>query len=343
MSAIQQWLSRQFDHAFSRIYAAPAAHTFLRDPDTFDGQVYSTEEFRERFAYAFGDPSRFYQGSGGIVPVQLAEIPGSFIQKGRTIERRKYRFASPCGSPWPEDREGLVALFRRTDHASDTLLLLAPGWGPADYGFEEGICSRLCSCGMDAAVMTVPLHQERTPKQSGNGQYWISPNLFLTIENFRRFTVEIRSLLATFRGRYRRVGLIGISSGGFQAALAANCDEVDFLFPVITGANLARITWQGSLTRRIREAFLARDISESQVGDAWSIIDQMTMGRHCKAQRIKQVISLADEVVPLDCQYAMFNAIGHRPAEKVELPCAHMSLFFWQNRVVQEIADTVGP
>ena len=41
-----------------------------------------------------------------------------------------------------------------------------------------------------------------------------------------------------------------MSSGGLQAALAADVEEIDFYFPIITGAKLGSITWEGKLKKR---------------------------------------------------------------------------------------------
>jgi hypothetical protein len=123
--------------------------------------------------------------------------------------------------------------------------------------------------------------------------------IFLTIKNFQQFVAEIRFLLQHFRTKYKYIGLIGLSSGGFQTGLALDTEYADFYFPVITGARLGSIAWNGTLSVFLREQVSQKGLTESDLNKVWAIADQYYLGHNCKAKYIKQFLSLYDEVVPV--------------------------------------------
>jgi hypothetical protein len=219
------------------------------------------------------------------------------------------------------------------------MLLFAPGWGRHDQGFEEDMCARLAHHGIDAGLLTKPFHQQRTPAGSRSGEYFISPNLFWTIANFRQFTAEILLLLRHMRNHYKYVGLIGLSSGGFQAGLASDCEEVDFLFPAMTGSVMGSLTWHGLLTREIRHALELRGVTEADLNKLWSITDQAVLGRHCRARFRKQYISVYDRVVPTEYQMKLWEAYG-KPDRSL-MQSSHCSFYFSRHEVIDDIAQYV--
>ena len=72
---------------------------------------------------------------------------------------------------------------------------------------------------------------------------------------------------------------------------------------------------------------------------AWSIANEVVLGKHCKAKTIKHYISLYDRVVPTIYQLKLWKALG-RPS-RLDLECAHYSSFFHGKAVLKNIANTV--
>jgi len=306
-----------------------------REPDTFDGEVLTIDEFCRKYSVFYERPAEFFRDFGYPGAPNLRSV-------GRvhgTVDIERMVFDSPVQSGWKENDIVPFTLFRRPQRGARTILLFAPGWGRKDQRIEQGVCSRLARSGIDVGLTTKPYHQERAPAGSRSGEYFISFNIFWTIENFRQFTAELRLLIQYMRRFYERVGLIGMSSGGFQAGLAANCEEVDFLFPLITGCQLGKITWKSILTRFIREDLERRGISEADLTRVWSITDQYVLGRHCKARHIKQYISRYDSVVPPEFQWSLLD-VYQRP-EHLVLDCSHYSVYFELRRIADDIATFV--
>jgi hypothetical protein len=310
------------------------------DPDLFDGQVYSIEEFYRRHSYFFDHPDEFFPGFADPGRAKLREVGDDDLENRFKGLARLYLFDSPQPTAeYPENNIVPFKWFKGSYKRGSTILLFAPGWGRQNQGFEERMCARLVDHGIDAGLLTKPFHQQRTPRGVRSGEYFISSNLFWTIANFRQFTAEIRLLVQYMRSHYDYVGLIGLSSGGFQAGLASDCDDVDFLFPIMTGCLVGSVTWHGRLTRQIRRALECRGITEEDLNRVWAITDQAVLGRHCRAKFRKQYISLHDRVVPTAYQLKLWEVYG-KPDRSL-LEASHYSFYFCRNRVIDDIAHYV--
>jgi pimeloyl-ACP methyl ester carboxylesterase len=94
--------------------------------------------------------------------------------------------------------------------------------------------------GLDVALPVLPLHAGRaSPHRGGPGFPSSDPRL--TNEGFRQAVADLRSLVGWFRRRGApHVGVIGMSLGGYTAALLATVsDEIDFVMPMIPLASIA--------------------------------------------------------------------------------------------------------
>ena len=310
------------------------------NPDQFDGRLYSIDEFYTHHSYFFDHPDEFFRGFAGSGLPRFHEAGDEALRQRAKGLAVLYLFDSPVTTPeYPENNTVPFKWFQGSAKRRSTILLFAPGWGRQNQGFEETMCARLTEHGIDAGLLTKPFHQQRTPAGVKSGEYFISSNLFWTIANFRQFTAEIRLLLQYMKNYYEYVGLIGLSSGGFQVGLASDCEDVDFLFPIMTGCQLGSVTWHGRLTRQIRRALECRGITEGDLNKVWSITDQAVLGRHCRAKFRKQYISLHDQVVPTEYQLKLWEVYG-KPDRSL-LETSHYSFYFSRNKVIDDIAQYV--
>ena len=308
-------------------------------PDLFDGRAFTIEEFY-RWTRGFVDaPWTFFRDFASPGAPDLRERATGTQPRRRTGCERAMVFDSPIATAWPENNLVPFKWFRGPERPSRVMVLFAPGWARPTQSFEERMSARLAVRGVNVGLMTAPFHQERTPRGARSGEYFISANIFWTVANFRQFVAEIRLLVQYMRRRYERVGLLGISSGGFQAGLASNCEDVDFLFSLVTGCRLGRIAWQGLLTREIRAELEARGVDEDQLTRAWSVADQAFLGTHCRARYRKHYVSRYDRVVPVECQHELWDIYG-RP-DRMLLPASHFSTYFFLDLIADDIAQFV--
>ena len=300
--------------------------------DLFDGKQFSIDEFYKNVQPYFNKPEQFYATLKPPCENDIVQLHSN------DINEKVFSYSSPAITNWKENNTAYFKLFSNKK-INKTLLLFAPGWARKNLDAESKVCNQLLSNGIDSCLLIKPFHQQRTPAGLYSGELFISPHIFLTIMNFRQFAAEIRFLINHFKKQYSYIGIIGMSSGGFQAALAIDVEPVDFYFPIITGAKLGTLTWQSIFTKYIKQSFIQKGIDEAQLNKAWAITDQLYLGHNCKAKYIKQFISLYDEAVPTKYQY-LLNDIYNNP-DKIEMKCAHVSVVFYFNRIVKEITTTI--
>lgn len=328
----RELFARGFERAIYLCTPARGCRLTL-DPDPFDGRTYTIDEFYDFAAPLFDRPADFF---------------GDFLEGGRLAlrndgdasgARRAYTFDSPLPSRFAENARVPLIWFRAPKSARSAVLLV-PGWSRPDRGLEERWARALAAQGVDVLLLTVPYHLERAPQGTWSGEYFISQNVFWTVANFRQLVAEIRGLVQLVRRDYDRVGLIGVSSGGFQAGLATLGEPVDFLFPIMTGAELGAITWDSLLTHQVKAALIARGVTRDALSRAWSITDMAVVGRHTRAQRVRQYVTLYDAVMPLRHQERLWEVYGEPP--RVDLRTSHYSVVFALPRVLREIAAEVA-
>ncbi len=329
MNYFYKYASLLFDNSH-RLLTNKKPCSVIYEDDYFDNVKYSPQEFFDYSKQFFDAPQLFF--SEGDRP------EWSGIKKTFNVEKdfySRYSYPSPFKTKWEENNIAYFDLFSN-DKQSDTILLFAPGWARPNLNAEIGFSKKLLAKGINACLLTKPFHQARTPKGFYSGELFISDNVFFTIMNFRQFVSEIQFLIDYFKSKYKYIGVIGMSSGGLQTGIALNIKEVDFYFPIITGATLGSITWDGKLTKSVKKDIKKKGLDESDLNKVWAISDQVYLGHHCKAKHIKQFISLYDQVVPFKYQQILWE-IYSRP-EKFEMQCAHSTAYFYFSKIVAEIA-----
>jgi hypothetical protein len=335
-------LTQGFDQLYQKLASRDKTCHLHLEHDVFEGKLYTPDEFYSYTKPYFDRPSEFFQTFKDVAALNLRPgvHPAQGSWKPYLHPAKAMVFDTPLESAYEVNN---LVPFRwfTNDHArSDTLLLFVPGWGRESQRSEENVCAYLQHLGVDVGLVTKPYHQARTPSGSHSGEYFISANLFWTVRNFQQLVAELRLLIQYMRQHYKRIGLFGMSSGGFQSCLAANCEEVDFLFPFMTGCNLWDITWDGMLTTHVRNDFIARGVSREDVRKAWSICDEGVLGHHCKAKVRKHYITLYDRVIQPENQVALWQALGRQ--QKMELPMAHYSAAaFAFKTIMQDVATVI--
>lgn len=328
---MNKYLALAFDNLYLKI-ANDKKCNLLLDEDKFDGTLYSIKEFDDFIKPLFDKPHEFYKKKEGFC-LNIENLTES-------VDKNFYTgsFDSPHITSWNNNNKVPFRWYKK-ESLSNVLLIFAHGWARPNLYAEDNICNKLLQKGIDTVVPVAPYHMERAPENTISGEYFISANMFWTIMNFRQFANELIEMIEHFKSSYKYIGIIGMSSGGFQAGLALTSVPVDFYFPFITGAQLGSITWDGKLTKFVKNDLIKMGINEADLNLVWGIADQVNVGNHCKASYIKQFISLYDIIVPTKYQYILWE-IYNRP-DKVELHCGHNSSYFCFNTVINEIYKTV--
>jgi hypothetical protein len=131
--------------------------------------------------------------------------------------------------------------------------ILVHGYLMGRLAIDERIwpVGRLDALGVDSALVVLPFHGRRgDPNRSGRPEF-PGRDPRVANEGFRQVIGEIRQLAAWLRrAGHPAVGVIGMSLGGYTAALAATVESrLDFVVPIIPLASLADFAFeQGSLS-----------------------------------------------------------------------------------------------
>jgi hypothetical protein len=312
-----------------------------REPDFFEGELFTPDSFFESNKKYLDNPSGFFSDYNHLEHMNLRDGFHPNAEDHHDTEKYGYRamiYDSPIKSEYESNN---IIPFRwfKNDKPAKTLILFSPGWARQNLKIEKRFCKRLLKSGIDSAILTKPYHQERAPKGSYSGEYFYSGNVFWTGENFKQYVSEIRIIIQKMRQYYDQIGIIGMSSGGFQSAVACCIEEVDFFFPLITGAQLGSIAWNGKMSRFMKKDFIEKGISEEDVNKVWSLGDQVFLANQHKIRHIKQYISLYDRIIKTDYQMKLWKLYGE--PEVKYLHCAHTSVFFSMNKIADDIIQFI--
>ncbi len=197
--------------------------------------------------YAGVDPERFYAEPpplGHVLEHAVRALPGGRVldltwPSGYIAHHPEER---GCFARWRENEIVHVRLFAH-ERAAPTIVLIH-GYRGGPFHIEERVwpVSRLYALGLDVALFTLPFHGLRSPTP-----WRLSPlfpnnrEIARTNEGLGQAIRDLRGLLAWLRRRGApRVGVAGMSLGGYVAALLATVDPTpDFLVPFIPLADFA--------------------------------------------------------------------------------------------------------
>jgi len=149
-------------------------------------------------------------------------------------------------------RENLTArarMYASGDSPRPTAILIH-GWGGGAYWLEERafVVSYWLRIGFDVALMQLPFHGDRSPRQAvgRSGALFPSPHLVRTNEAFGQSIFDLRALIKVLRDRGApSIGVMGMSLGGYTTALLATVvDDLAFAVPIIPAADMARLMWR---------------------------------------------------------------------------------------------------
>ncbi|HEY2408233.1 MAG TPA: alpha/beta hydrolase family protein [Polyangiaceae bacterium] len=139
-----------------------------------------------------------------------------------------------------ENQAASVRFFRA--RAPRPVAILIHGYLAGSFNFEQRVwpLARLLHGGFDVALFTLPFHALRAdPEHEGRPQFPSNDPRFSN-EGFRQVVGDLRNFVHWLKARgHPQVGLMGMSLGGYTAALTATVEpSLAFLVPIIPLASL---------------------------------------------------------------------------------------------------------
>lgn len=166
-------------------------------------------------------------------------------------------------------RENSVAVARRYQRGQQRpAVIMIHGYMAGPFAFEERIwpLSRLAQAGFDVVLFTLPFHGLRVRAGRGAVPEFPGEDPRLNVEGFRQAVFDLQNLIGWLLAQgHPRVGAIGMSLGGYTAALLATVEpRLDFVVPVIPLSSLSDFAReQGSLSPMAEEAAAQHALLES--------------------------------------------------------------------------------
>jgi pimeloyl-ACP methyl ester carboxylesterase len=157
-------------------------------------------------------------------------------------------------------RENALAVARHFQGAPGRpAVILIHGYMAGPFAFEERIwpLAELDRAGFDVVLFTLPFHGLRARAGHGAVPEFPGEDPRLNVEGFRQAMFDLQNLIGwLLASGHPRVGAIGMSLGGYTAALLATVEpRLDFVVPVIPLSSLGDFAReQGSLSSVPEEA-----------------------------------------------------------------------------------------
>lgn len=147
-------------------------------------------------------------------------------------------------------------------------VILIHGYMAGPFAFEERIwpIARLTQAGFDVVLFTLPFHASRARAGYGAVPEFPGEDPRVNVEGFRHALFDLQNLVSWLLAQgHPRVGAIGMSLGGYTAALLATAEpRLDFVVPVIPLSSLGDFAReQGSLSPLPEEAEQQHALLES--------------------------------------------------------------------------------
>ena len=273
----------------------------------------------------------------GVLAPELQDDPRRFFSflddpatPLRLQRRRRRRLAGGVAedvrlesdySPWSDEpgaADGGPILLEHWRHRPDppraTVLAL--------HGFTMGrprfdafalFASRWFESGLDVALLTLPHHGARTPAQSRfSGDRFAMPHVERLGEAVREAMYEIHLVTRWLREQSGApVGVLGLSLGGYLAALAGGlCEDLDFVVPMVAPVCMGDLAWRFfTRTRHYRRGGEAA-MSVDEMRRSFRIHSPLAHPRRVPRERVLIVAGRGDRIVPPEHPAALWRHWG---------------------------------
>ena len=201
----------------------------------------------------------------------------------------------------PERPRGTVLLlhgFTMGHPRLDAFLLLANQW------FRGGL---------DVALLTLPHHGARTPPGARfSGEHFAVPHVARLGEAVREAIYEIRQLVHWLREESGApVGVLGLSLGGYLAALAAGLfDDLGFVIPIVPPVCIGDLAWRFFTQTRHHRAGGAAALSRQELRRAFRVHSPLAHPLRISPERVMIVAGRGDRIVPPEHPAALWSHWG---------------------------------
>ena len=264
------------------------------------------------------DPARYFAFPPESLPlVAVHERTRRRLSGGEAVSRRFESAYVPFREEHARVPEGDLLRIEHWRHPPErcrgTIVLL--------HGFTMGrpwmdapalFASRWWSAGLDVVLFTLPFHGARTPAEARfSGEHFAVPNVTRLAESVRRAVHEVRAMTLLLRAETGRpVGLLGLSLGGYVAALSAGLyDDLDFVVPMVPPVCIGDLAWH-FFRRSVRHGDAEPAFGYGELRRHYRVHSPLAHPLRTPRERCLIVAGRGDRIVPPEHPHALWRHWG---------------------------------
>jgi nucleotide-binding universal stress UspA family protein len=287
------------------------------------------------------DPTSFHETPPPLGPVAVAQARTAGLDY--EVMRYESEFEPRRGAPgrdrwlsYANNRNAEVRIMR-AERSRDWLIAVhGLGMGRAWLDVRALGASKLYSSGLNLAFPLLPLHGSRAVRRIVSGGGFVGGDVTNTLHALTQTAWDIRRLIRWLREEgAERIGFIGLSLGGYSAALVASLeDDLECVITGVPAAELGELTCYHASSRALSLA-VAAGITPERIATALTPVAPLMLQPKVPQDRRYMFGALADRFVPPDQVETLWRH-WERP-EILWYPGGHLGFRF--HRSVREFVD----
>jgi len=257
-----------------------------------------------------------YRLAGGEIAYEM----GPTTALGRVVVR-DVRFPSPVTTPHTENNtvhcEYYTPAHRERPVPAVVVLHILDG----RFAVARVFCAYFASRGMAALLLKMPYYGPRRPP--GSGLRMILTDIDATKDNIIQAVMDVRRAAAWLAARPGtdpgRISIVGVSLGGFVAALSAGVDRrFHRVVLLLAGGCISHVLWEGEEFAEVRAAWLASGRTREDFEASLGRVDPLRYADRVVTDKVLMVNATRDDAVPREATDALWRAYGKPKIRWVE-------------------------
>ena len=265
------------------------------------------------------EPRRFFDFlDAPPPPAEMRELRRRPVPGGAVVTRQFQTSYAPfhCGGSWPvcvENDQIAVEHWMHTPGRPRATMIALHGFTMGTPWVDAHVlmAAKWFARGFDVALVALPFHGPRSPRAARySGELFGSWDVSRVNEAVRQAVFDVhlvKTWIATTTER--PVGILGLSLGGYVAALMAGlCSDLAFVVPLVPPAHLDALA--GSLLALAQGGEAAAPIPLARLRAAYTVHCPLTYPLAVPRERVLIVGARGDCVVPPEHAYALWRHWG---------------------------------
>jgi pimeloyl-ACP methyl ester carboxylesterase len=260
------------------------------------------------------EPRRFFDFMDRPEPVpavrlepRRSRMPGS--ERARAVFPSPYRPANPAFAAEHASLEANhwahAEIWRHREREATATVVLLHGFGMGNPRLDARLlmAPALFAAGLDVVLFTLPLHGKRSPEGTlFSGQLFASADVTRLNEAMAQAVHDLSALLTWLWSRGAGpIGLLGVSLGGYVAALmAALRDDLAFVVPVVAPVCFGDLAWRFMSGSARYRSHAAEALGREEFRAAYRLHSPLAHAARVPRERLLIVAGRGDRVVPAE-------------------------------------------